>query len=168
MWKFSQKKNSRIFLKKLIMKTLLFLLIITISSSTNAQIASLETVRNFWDTNIMEIIRLDKEKIIEHTNYPVEGSWGYVLELEGEPDTWTTAEFNNGLPLIFNDQLRIALRSKTYNDLVHFENETGELEFIIQLTSITSTDDGDFESSTFLYFKKFEGVWKLFKMEYAG
>ncbi len=52
-------------------------------SSLNAQIASLETVRNFWDKNIMEIIRLDNDKIIEHTNYPVEGSWGYVLELEG-------------------------------------------------------------------------------------
>ena len=150
------------------MKALLFLLLMTTSTVAFSQIADLETVRNFWDTNIMEIIRLEKDKIIEHTNYPVEGSWGYVLELEGEPETWTNTDFNNGLPVIFNDQLRIALRSKTYNDLVHFENEKGELEFIIQLTSITSTDDGDFESSTFLYFKKFEGVWKLFKMEYAG
>jgi len=133
-----------------------------------SQKASLETVRNFWDTNVLEIIRLDTKNIIEHTNYPVDGSWGYVLELEGEPETWTNEDFNTGIPTLFNEQLRIAVRGKTYNDLVHFENEAGELEFILSLSFTTATDEGDFESSTFLYFKKFDGIWKLFKIEYAG
>jgi len=150
------------------MKALFLLLLLMSSTISFSQIANLETVRNFWDTNIMEIIRLEKDKIIKHTNYPVEGSWGYVLELEGEAEIWTTEDFNAGIPLLFNEELRSAMRSKSYNDLVHFKNDNGELEFILQVTTITSTEDGDFESSTFLYFKKFEGVWKLFKMEYAG
>ena len=144
------------------MKAIILLLLLTISTISFSQIANLETVRNFWDTNIMEIIRLDKEKIMEHTNYPVEGSWGYVLELESEPENWSETDFNAGIPVIFNDEMRIALRGKTYNDLVHFENEAGELEFILQVSTITSTEDGDFESSTFLYFKKFEGCMETF------
>lgn len=150
------------------MKTFLFVLIVMLTKISFSQKASLETVRNFWDSNVMEIIRLDEDKIIEHTNYPVDGSWGYVLELEGEPETWTDTDFNNGLSTIFNTELRVALREKTYNDLVHHENEAGELEFILSISFTTSTEDAEFESMTFLYFKKFEGIWKLFKIENAG
>lgn len=150
------------------MKASFIFLLLFFSSVSFGQQADHATVQQFWNSNILEIVRLDKEKIIEHTSFPVAGSWGYVLELEGEPESWTSEDFINNIPKIFNDEVRIKLRGMTYNDLVHHKDENGELNFILQLNFQTVVEAGTFESSTLLYFKKFDGIWKLFQIEYAG
>ena len=153
------------------MRLLLSLCFFLFSLTSYSQKTDLATVRNFWDTTIMEIVRLDKDKIIEHTHFPVEGSWGYALEMEGlseEPEEWSDADFKNNLDKIYTAETRSALQKKTYNDLVHFIDDQGELNFILQLTFETEMDGETYESATILYFKRYESIWKLFKIEYAG
>jgi hypothetical protein len=147
------------------LSSLLFLLLFSVAFSQKADLA---TVQKFWDNNIMEIVRLDKEKIIEHTAFPVSGSWGYAIELEGGPEDWSNDDYKNNLDKIYNEELRVKLRGMNYNSLVHHTDENGELNFILQLTFETITDDGTFESATLLYFKKYEGIWKLYQIEHAG
>lgn len=145
--------------------TLTFCLIISV---VFGQKTDLETVKKFWDTNIVEIIRLDQESIIEHTHFPVSGTWGYVMELEGDAETWTKEDFISAIPTIFNEELREKLQKENYNSLVHHIDEVGNLHFILQLNFETITSDGVFESTTLLYFKRFDGVWKIYQIEYAG
>jgi hypothetical protein len=121
------------------------------------------------DNNIHEIIALDEEKIIEHTAFPVAGSWGYILNLD-DPESVTDEDFTHNLKDIFTDEVRLALRQKTYNDLVHNMDENNELNFIVQIVSTYTMEDTEkmMESMMLLYFKKFEGQWKLFQIELAG
>jgi hypothetical protein len=150
------------------MKTLILLLFASLSLVSFGQKANLATVQGFWDTNIMEIIRLEKEKIIEHTSFPVSGSWGYAIELEGGPEDWSDEDYKNNLEKIYNEELRTILKGMNYNSLVHHTDENGDLNFIIQINMETTTDEGTFESATLLYFKKYDGIWKLYQIEHAG
>ncbi|TNF48546.1 MAG: hypothetical protein EP305_05260 [Bacteroidetes bacterium] len=151
------------------MKTLLITAFLLLNGFTFSQKADLNTVKTFWETNIYEIIILDQEGIEKHTHFPVEGSWGYILDLE-DPESTTDEDFTHNLKEIFTEEVRVALRNKTYNDLVHHTDENGELNFIVQVMMTTQLEDSDevMESMMILYFKKFEGDWKLFQIELAG
>jgi hypothetical protein len=152
------------------MKRLLLLSLLTISPffQSFAQKADLETVQSFWNSNIAAMISLDKETIISQTNFPLLGSWGYVIELDGDADSWTKEDFVQNIDKIFNDDLRVKLRRMDHNQLVHHLDENGQLNFILQLLFITEEEGVKYESATLLYFKQFDGIWKLYQIEYAG
>jgi hypothetical protein len=152
------------------MKRLLLLSLLTISPffKSFAQKADLETVQSFWNSNIAAMISLDKETIISQTNFPLLGSWGYVIELDGDADSWTKEDFVQNIDKIFNDDLRVKLRRMDHNQLVHHLDENGQLNFILQLLFITEEEGVKYESATLLYFKQFDGIWKLYQIEYAG
>lgn len=152
------------------MKLVFSLAICFLSLFSFGQATGKEVVLSFWDSNIQSIIDFDKAKIIEETNFPLEGSWGYTIELETSPDQWTKEDYVNNLDKIFNEELRNNLMSKTYNDLVHYKDETGTLSFIINLNFLTKDPEigESFESSTILFFKMFDNKWKLYSIEYAG
>ena len=147
---------------------LLSLLTVSIFFETFAQKADLETVQSFWNSNIAAMISLDRETIIYQTNFPLQGSWGYALQLEGDADSWTKEDFVQNVDKIFNDELRIKLRRIDHNQLVHHVDENGQLNFILQLLFVTEEDGEKYESATLLYFKQFDGIWKLYQIEYAG
>jgi|GEM_PF-1307875 hypothetical protein len=151
------------------MKTLLITSFLFLNGFIFSQKADLNTVKTFWDANIYEIIILDQEGIEKHTYFPVEGSWGYILNLE-DPESTTDEDFTHNLKEIFTEEVRVALRNKTYNDLVHHTDENGELNFIVQVITTTQMEGSGevMESMMILYFKKFEGEWKLFQIELAG
>jgi hypothetical protein len=142
-----------------------FLTLTVLGQATNRDV-----VLSFWNSNVQSILNFDKAKIIEETNFPLEGSWGYTIELESGPDKWTKDDFVNNIDKIFTEELRTNLKGKTYNDLVHYKDETGTLIFIINLSFLTKDEaSGEtFESSTILFFKMFDNHWKLYSIEYAG
>lgn len=152
------------------MKLLFSLSICFLSFFSLGQATSKDVVLSFWDSNIQSIIDFDKAKIIEETNFPLEGSWGYTIELETSPDQWTKDDYVNNIDKIFNEELRKNLMGKTYNDLVHYKDETGTLSFIISLNFLTKDPETgeSFESSTIMFFKMFDNKWKLYSIEYAG
>jgi hypothetical protein len=153
------------------MKRLLLIATILISiSPIFSQKLERNVVVAFWESNIKAIVDFDTAKIITQTNFPLEGSWGYAIGLETEPEEWTKEDYINNLESIFTEELRTLLREKTFNDLTHHSNEAGEIQLIINLMSYYTDIETQetYESSTILFFKKFDNEWKLFSIEYAG
>jgi hypothetical protein len=150
------------------MKPFLALILIFLTSSIYAQTTPRDVVISFWNSNIKAIIELDEKTIIEQTHFPLEGSWGYALDLKA--DVWTNEDFTTNLAKIFNEETRDQLKQKTYNVLVHYKNEDGELVYIVNVNfSEKNEDSGEMmESSTIFFFKMFENKWQLYSIEYAG
>lgn len=152
------------------MRTFYFILFCSFSFLGYSQKIARDEIIHFWNTNIQAIINLDKSTITDQTNFPVEGSWGYAIDLSNSPDEWTKFDFLDNLELIFSEERRLFLRSKTFNDLIHHTNEEGEIVLILNLDSTKKDlESGQtVESSIILFFKKFNSNWKLFMIEYVG
>ncbi len=152
------------------MKPALTIVFLFLTSVLFAQATPRDVVISFWNSNIKAIVELDKETILNQTNFPLEGSWGYAIELDKAPEEWTKDDYTNNLLKIFNQETRDQLKQKTYNDLVHYKNEQGELIYIVNVVFSTKMEDSDeyMESSTIFFFKMFDSKWKLYSIEYAG
>lgn len=152
------------------MKYTSLLFFIFLYSISFGQAISRDVVTSFWNNNIRAIVEMDDDKIIRQTQFPVNGSWGYAVELKEKPENWVENDFTSNLDKIFNEDTRSKLAQKTYNDIVHYRNEAGELIFIVNVDFLTTDEiSGDtYESSTIFFFKQFESKWKLFSIEYAG
>jgi hypothetical protein len=150
------------------MKPFLTIVLISLTFLSFSQTTPRDVVISFWNSNVKAIIDLDEKTIIEQTHFPLEGSWGYALELKS--DVWTNEDYTSNLSKIFNEETREQLKQKTYNDLVHYKNEAGELIYIINVNfSEKNEDSGEMmESSTIFFFKMFDNKWKLYSIEYAG
>lgn len=152
------------------MRSLFILLFCSFSLFSFGQATNRDVVISFWNSNIQSIIDFDQAKIIAETNFPVEGSWGYVVGLESSPEEWTKEDFVKHLEQIFTSEYRAILEQKTYNDLVHHTNDAGQREFIINLnTSTKDPESGEvYESAMIMFFKQFDNKWKLYSIEFAG
>lgn len=152
------------------MKPALTIVFLFLSSILFAQSTPRDVVISFWNSNIKAIVELDKETILNQTNFPLEGSWGYALELDKAPEEWSKDDYTNNLSKIFNEETRDQLKQKTFNDLVHYKNEQGELIYIVNVVFNTKMEGSDeyMESSTIFFFKMFDSKWKLYSIEYAG
>lgn len=152
------------------MKPALTIVFLFLTSVLFAQATPRDVMIRFWNSNIKAIVDLDKETILNQTNFPLEGSWGYAIELDKAPEEWTKDDYTNNLSKIFNQETRDQLKQKTYNDLVHYKNEQGELIYIVNVVFSTKMEDSDeyMESSTIFFFKMFDSKWKLYSIEYAG
>jgi len=150
------------------MRSVLSSVVVLFTFISFGQKGDLQTVQAFWDNNIQEIVRLDKVKIIEHTHFPVDGSWGYAVDYNLDPADWTDELFKDNLDKIFDESLRAVLKGMDYNQLVHHRDENGALNFMIQLFFETEIDGTKLESSTILFFKCYNQIWKLYKIEYIG
>ena len=152
------------------MKPALTIVFLFSTSVLFAQATPRDVMIRFWNSNIKAIVDLDKETILNQTNFPLEGSWGYAIELDKAPEEWTKDYYTNNLSKIFNQETRDQLKKKTYNDLVQYKNEQGELIYIVNVVFSTKMEDSDeyLESSTIFFFKMFDSKWKLYSIEYAG
>lgn len=150
---------------------LLTILLFTLSSLFSfGQAVNRDVVVSFWNNNVKAIVDGNCEKIISQTNFPVEGSWIYILELEKEPENPDQAFFVANMEKIFDEETRKQLGEKTYNDLVHYKNDNGEIVFIINVDFWhTDPDTGnEYQSTTMFFFKMFDNKWKLYSIEFAG
>lgn len=152
------------------MKTILIIAFTFLTSITFSQLVQKAELEEFWNSNILPMVKIDKETIISQTNFPLEGAWGYMVDDLSDPESWTAELYTNNLEKIYTDEIRIAMRSKTINDLAHFTTEEGETALLLSIMIETYDKESDmtFESSYMFFFKKFEGNWKLFKIDIAG
>lgn len=153
------------------MKRLLLIASILISiSPIFSQKLERNVVVAFWESNIKAIVDYDTAKIINQTNFPLQGSWGYAIGLETEPEAWSKEDYVGNIESIFTEELRALLREKTFNDLTHYTDDSGEIQLIINLMSYYTDIETQetYESSVMLFFKRFNNEWKLFSIEYAG
>jgi len=152
------------------MKTILIIAFTFLTSITFSQLVQKAELEEFWNSNILPMVKIDKETIISQTNFPLEGAWGYMVDDLSDSESWTAELYTNNLEKIYTDEIRIAMRSKTINDLAHFTTEEGETALLLSIMIETYDKESDmtFESSYMFFFKKFEGNWKLYKIDIAG
>lgn len=152
------------------MKNLFLISFLLFTHITFSQLVPKAELDQFWNSNILSMVRIDKEAIVAQTNFPLEGAWGYMIDDLSEPESWTQELYSNNLAKIYTDEIRIAMRSKTINDLTHFTTDEGETALLLSIMVETYDKESDmtFESTYMFYFKKFDGNWKLFKMDIAG
>lgn len=134
------------------------LLLLTLAPVTIAQEIDEDEAEVFWEENIQPILDLDKDKVTSQTNFP-------LLVFDGE---WDEKMFASEYDSIFNKDLLADLKYHSIRDLDFDADESGEIYFILSVLSITEMDGEQFESATILYFKRFDGIWKLYKVVMAG
>lgn len=152
------------------MKTTLIIAFTLFTSISFSQLVQKAELEAFWNSNILSMVKIDKETIISQTNFPLEGAWGYMVDDLSEPESWTQELYSNNLEKIYTNEIRIAMRSKTINDLAHFTTEEGETALLLSIMIETYDKESDmtFETSYMYFFKKFDVNWKLFKIDLAG
>jgi hypothetical protein len=133
-------------------------------TSVHAQ-SSDDEAKAFWNDNMQAIVRLDASKIVAQTNFPLEGQWAFMLDLE---DGGTPAEYSAKLSEIFPVAMRNKLKLENHRNLATVKMD-GKVAFITYTFSELTIENGEkFESMTFYSFEKFEGKWKLVSISYAG
>ncbi|MFT5778552.1 MAG: hypothetical protein ACI837_001508 [Crocinitomicaceae bacterium] len=119
----------------------------------------------FWNDNMLTIARLDAPKIVSQTNFPLEGQWSFMLDLE---DGGSEAEYRAKLSEIFPAAMRKKIKTEDYHQLAAVEMD-GEVAFITYTYTDVTIEDGEkYESMTFYSFEKLAGKWKLVSISYAG
>jgi hypothetical protein len=152
------------------MKTFLIIAFTQLTIISYSQLVSKPELEQFWNSTILPIVQLDNETVISQTNFPLDGAWGYMVDDLSEPESWTQALYSNNLEKIYTNEIRIALRGKTINDLSHFTTDEGQIALLLSILIETYDKESDmtFETSYMYFFKKFDGYWKLFKIDIVG
>lgn len=152
------------------MKTFLIIAFTQLTIISYSQLVPKPGLEQFWNSTILPMVQLDNETVISQTNFPLEGAWGYMVDDLSEPESWTQALYSNNLEKIYTNEIRIALRNKTINDLAHFTTDEGQIVLLLSILIETYDKESDmtFETSYMYFFKKFDGYWKLFKIDIVG
>lgn len=152
------------------MKTFLIIAFTQLTIISYSQLVSKPELEQFWNSTILPMVQLDNETVISQTNFPLEGAWGYLVDDLSEPESWTQALYSNNLEKIYTNEIRIALRGKTCNDLAHFTTDEGQTALLLPIMIETYDKESNmtFETSYMYFFKKFDGNWKLFKIDIVG
>jgi hypothetical protein len=152
------------------MKTFLIIAFTQLTIISYSQLVSKPELEQFWNSTILPMVQLDNETVISQTNFPLDGAWGYMVDDLSEPESWTQALYSNNLEKIYTNEIRIALRGKTINDLAHFPTDEGQIALLLSILIETYDKESDmtFETSYMYFFKKFDGYWKLFKIDIVG
>ena len=152
------------------MKTYLIIAFTQLTMITHSQLVPKPELELFWNSTILPIVQLDKETIISETNFPLEGAWGYMVDDLSEQESWTQPLYSNNIEKIYTKEIRIAIGGKTINDLAHFTTDEGQIALLLSILIETYDKESDmtFETSYMYFFKKFDGYWKLFKIDIVG
>ena len=138
------------------MKNVMCTLFLFFSVLSNAQIQNQDEADKFWGDNILAIVQLNKEKIIAQTNFP--------LDINIGEEYWNQEKFSGLVDVLFSQDVRTDLRtgSSASIDAWTLGDDEGETymvvcnvaykEFIVEV----------------LMFKQFEGVWKLYGIDFQG
>lgn len=134
------------------------------SLTANAQLSDTD-LNEIWTNNILSIANMETDKILEMTEFPLEGEWAIVVGIEEEP---TIEHYKTHLADIFSDDMRAQMLTEDYTRLTSEEIEEGAFVVSYSYLEIFVEDDYEYESMTFLTFEKRDGIWKLVAITYAG
>mgnify|MGYP006893244393 CR=1 FL=1 len=141
------------------MKTLLSLsFLFLLGCTTFAQSVKKVEAQLFWETNIQSFLDGDLDAVVEQTEFPIAM---FDEDLDEEL-------FRENFPFLFDELTLEALAAQSYRDIQILDEDPSELIYMVSIYTETQMEDEILESMTMLYFKKFEGKWKLFQIEIAG
>lgn len=140
------------------------LLFSLVTCSVFAQIPE-DELHTVWDRCIVPIANLEKDRIIDITQFPLEGEWAIVVGIEQEP---TLIQYKNHLEDIFTEDMRNEMLGNDFTSFITEELEDGSYVVSYAFMEIFVEDDTEYESMTYLTFEKIDGKWKLVAITYAG
>jgi len=126
-----------------------------------------EKLHAFWNSNIQAMINLDKEKIVEQTNFPLAGEWYAVFDMWESTEEELQEAYVERLEELYNEEFRSILRGYTWENIGVADTEEGTfLSIYILFEEII--DDEVLESAIILEFSLIEENWMLTAMTFAG
>lgn len=141
------------------MKTLLSLsFLFLLGCPTFAQSIKKVDTQLFWETNIQPFLDGDLDAIVAQTDFPIA-----MFDEDMDEEL-----FRENFPYIFDELTLEALAAQSYRDVYVLDDPPSELIYMVSIYTETQMEDEILESTTMLYFKKFEGKWKFFLLKVAG
>jgi hypothetical protein len=138
------------------MKNVLLFLCLLLATVSTAQVENQEDADKFWGDNILAIVQLNKEKIFSQTNFP--------LDIKIGEESWSQEKLSGLLDVIFSQDVRTTLRSgsSSYIDAYTMGDDEGQTYMVVC--------DVNYQEYVVevLMFKQFDGVWKLYGIDFQG
>ena len=113
-------------------------------------------LEEFWQEKITPIINnkgLQTDRIF---HFPLEGDWGYIVELNKPDSLWTKKDFIDNYDKLFSQEVRDKLSSQTHQDVDIIENNKGYIELLVGGGWETWIDDFKDESGIIFRFRKID------------
>lgn len=146
----------------------ILILFIGFSAYSQSKIESTE-LKEFWNQKVLPVIDKDTSKLTDIIEFPVSGLWGFYFGY-GKPDEKISKEdFYENIDLLIPQELREYLQNQSYQD-IEITNESGFTELIVTFgKSNYDPKMGEYDESALLFFyKKVDGVWKLWSVTIVG
>lgn len=138
------------------MKNVLLFLCLLLATVSTAQIENQEEADKFWGDNILAIVQLNKEKIFSQTIFP--------LDINIGEESWNQEKFSGLIDVLFSQDMRTDLRSGSsgYIDAFTMGDDEGQTYMVVC--------DVNYKEYVVevLMFKQFDGVWKLYGIDFQG
>ncbi|NVO03376.1 MAG: hypothetical protein HXX09_11815 [Bacteroidetes bacterium] len=123
--------------------------------------------QSFWNDNIAAIIHLDKEKIIEQTNFPLKGEWYQEFELWEASEAQLKAAYIDKIEKVFDELVIIGLKKLTWKN-ASFKLIDGEYGISVIYDRVELEDHNFIYFSYELVFKKINNHWMLTEINFIG
>jgi len=136
------------------MRAIILILFSFLTNLSFSQISDTLEARRFWENNIQAIVKLDKQKIISQTKFPLDVNVG--------DGSWSETEFKARLDSVFTEPLRTELSDGNYHDIDAWvmSDDANETYMVVTFGSYRKYD------VIVLMFKEFDGVWKLYGIDF--
>ncbi len=131
----------------------LCLLLATVSI---AQVENQDEADKFWAENITAIVQLNKEKIFSQTNFPIKTNIAQ--------ESWSKEKFSGLLDVLFSQDVRTELRSGSSRNIDAFTLGDDDGQTYMVVCNVVYKE----YLVEVLMFKQFEGVWKLYGIDFQG
>jgi hypothetical protein len=122
----------------------------------------------FWKDFRFRIYQKNKDRVIQNIQFPLDGEWGFVLEVKKSSLDLTSKDFKEGYDVIFNSLVKMQIYGidiKTF-DYMKSLKDGALIGFRV---GVSLTEDADeFESSRFFTFSKTREGYKLSMIHHAG
>ena len=147
------------------MKKMKIILIIFLTFSVSSAFSQLKTdsidLKSFWSEYVEPLIDKDFEKIKSIVHFPLEGEWGFMMELKKDEINWSQVDFIENYDKLFDDKIIGLLKELNYTDAELFNNEI--------LVGIGWKDEsGISESGIIFRYKEVNGQWRLCVIQGVG
>lgn len=146
---------------------MLFTLTYSLNLTCQVENDSLE-LQSFWKSHIHPIINGEKKVVENYTHFPLEGDWGYMIELEKSDDEWKKEDFIRNYENLFTQEVIDSLKLLNYKDIEILSHEDGGMELLVSVNFIKWIDDFKDEYGIIFRFKVIENSWKLYLIQGVG
>lgn len=124
-------------------------------------------LKAFWEAKVVPIIEHDALLNQQIFHFPIEGDWGYMIDLNKHDSLWTDTDFIKKYGLLFTDDVINQLKNQTYRD-VDIVHANGETELLISVAWKSINNPSHEESGMILRYRKRNGIWMLCVIQAVG